>query len=417
MTAPSRSRQVAALATAVLTLSTLTAVGATAAGASTVPHFCYQGSGYGTTAHVGTLVTSGRSALSILGCTDQAGLHHTNTAAGVNLAPLLTSGTITTAVNSNNSPVRSYTTATTEHISLLGGLVHGDAVKAASVTSHDPGFTVSAAGTTFTHLVVGRVSVSATPAPNTRINLSGVGYLILNEQKSRITTRSASLTVNAIHLYVTTSTLGIAANTNVVVSSASSGLAGPVAGVLAGHAYGSSVTAPGNIVNLGRSFPAYMPCLGTGGNTRTNTGVGAALANVISAQTITDTARGTVSTTSASGEMTSTVQSVDLLSGLVHATAIKADAHASSNGSTTSTSDAGSSFATLSVGGFAGINAQVAANTQRTIPGVGTLYLHRVIRTATSIEVRMIELVLTQSVNGLPIGTDVRVGVAGVSAH
>jgi hypothetical protein len=140
-------------------------------------------------------------------------------------------------------------------------------------------------------------------------------------------------------------------------------------------------------------------------------------AQLFSARTIDDTARGTVTTTAASGEMTSTVQSAYVLSSLVHATGIKADAHAATNGSTHSLSDAGSHFATLSVSGFPHINAQIAANTQRAIAGVGTLYLHRVLRTGNSIEVRMIELVLTKSVNGLPIGTDLRVGVAEVAAR
>lgn len=86
--------------------------------------------------------------------------------------------------------------------------------------------------------------------------------------------------------------------------------------------------------------------------------------------------------------------------------------HVATNGSSSTLSDTGSRFATLSVRGFPLINAQSAANTTRAVPGVGTLYLHRVIRTGTSIEVRMIELVLTKSVNGLPIGTDIRAAVA-----
>jgi hypothetical protein len=269
MTAPALPIKAALLATTALALSTVTALGVGPAGATTVPKFCYQGSGYGTSAHLGTVTKSGRSALSTLGCTTQAGLHHANTTTGVDKPALLTSGAAATSVNSHSSPVRSYTTAATQQVNLLDGLVHGDAVKAASVTTHDPEFAVSAAGTSLTNLVVAGHPVTATPAANTRIDLDGYGYLILNQQTSRIRATSASLTVNAIHLYVTTTnTLGIPLNTDVVVSSASSGLAGPVAGVLSGRAYGSSVTGLSNTANAGRSFPEYLSCLGTGGTTR-----------------------------------------------------------------------------------------------------------------------------------------------------
>ncbi len=40
------------------------------------------------------------------------------------------------------------------------------------------------------------------------------------------------------------------------------------------------------------------------------------------------------------------------------------------------------------------------------IPGVGTLYLHRVIQTAHGIEVRMIELLVTATGAPLPVGSD-----------
>lgn len=414
---------------AALLFSALTAIGATVAQATPAPtapaaHFAYLGTAYGTTVNVGNVVTSGRSALVTLGCTDVAGINMTNTAGDLDLAPLLSSGTVATSVQTFASPVRTRTKATTQNVKLLStvasaaGLVHADTVRAESTTTYTgSGFTTSSGGTNFLHLVVAGVPITATPAPNTRIDLPGFGYVILNEQSRTITATSASLTVNAIHVYVTTANpLGIAPNTNVVISHADSGLGGPVAGTLDGIAYGSNATV-GTVVTAGRSFPAYMGCLGTHGHLRTNTGAGVTVPNLFTTGTITDTAQGTVNASSATGEMTSTVNSANVLTGLVNATVVKADAHASTNGSTFTFNDAGSTFATLSVTGFPAINADVPRNTRITIPNVGTLYLHRVIHTANSIEIRMIELVLTHAVNGLPIGTDVRVAVAEASAH
>jgi hypothetical protein len=58
------------------------------------------------------------------------------------------------------------------------------------------------------------------------------------------------------------------------------------------------------------------------------------------------------------------------------------------------------------VAGFPLINDDVAPNTELSIPGVGTLWLNRVIVSPHGIEVRMIELVLSVSVSGNPAGTD-----------
>jgi hypothetical protein len=416
------------IAAAALLFSTVTGVGAAEALATPAPaavaHFSYQGSAYGTKVNVGNVLTSGRSALVTLGCTDVAGLNKTNTAAALDLAPLLASGTVATSAQTFASPVAARTIATTQQVNLLTtlafptGLVHADAVRAESTTTYTgTGFTTRSTGTNLANLVVAGIPITATPAPNTRIDLPGFGYVILNEQSRTLTATSASLSVNAIHLVITgTNRLGIAPNTNVIVSHADSGLGGPVAGTLDGIAYGSSATV-GSLVTAGRTFPISMPCLGTNGRLRTNTGVGVTVPGLLTTGTITDTARGTVDANAATGEMTSTVDDANVLTGLVTATLITADAHASTDGSTFKFRDTGSTFATLSVAGFPGIDANVAANTQITVPNVGTLYLHRVIRTAHSIEVRMIELVLTNVVNGLPVGTDVRVAVAEASAH
>jgi hypothetical protein len=55
----------------------------------------------------------------------------------------------------------------------------------------------------------------------------------------------------------------------------------------------------------------------------------------------------------------------------------------------------------------------VRRNTRLSVPGVGVLWLHRVIRKDNQIEVRMIELQVRKPNSlGLPVGADVQVGVA-----
>jgi hypothetical protein len=266
--------------------------------------------------------------------------------------------------------------------------------------------------------------------PNTRIELAGLGEVVLNEQIERERARSASLTVNMIHVRIThENVLGYPIGTDIIVAHAFSAIEQhePTVATVDGHAYGTS--AKGKLLSpvivrlsSGQSAPISVPCLGTGGETRTNFVASVKVPSdgtVLNATTVRTTARGTVGPSSASAETTATVEAASLLTTLVQATAIKADAHASSSGGSPSFSDAGSSFGSLSVSGHPEIGADVPPNTQVSIAGVGTLWLHRVIQGSNSIEVRMIELEVTVSGNplGLAVGTNVRVAVASASVH
>jgi hypothetical protein len=195
------------------------------------------------------------------------------------------------------------------------------------------------------------------------------------------------------------------------VSRAYSALKPNISGVLGGFAYGSKLF-QGNSAQSGPSAEAFMPCLGTNGAVVPNQAAEVGQPSVFDLATIYDTARGTVTSSAASGELASTVQAVDLLNGLVTADSVVADAHAAKTGSGLSFSDAGSKLVGLVVAGQP-ISSAVAPNTQIALPGIGTLWLHRVFRTTGSIEVRMIELEIDQANPfGLAPGSVLQVAVA-----
>lgn len=110
-----------------------------------------------------------------------------------------------------------FSSATLGSVSILNGLITADGVVAmASSTSGNS----NAEGSTLANLVVNGVAVSD-PAPNTRVNLPGVGYVVLNEQIST----SGGITVNMIHVVLQQQVLGGYVTTgNIVVGSASSGM-------------------------------------------------------------------------------------------------------------------------------------------------------------------------------------------------
>lgn len=115
-------------------------------------------------------------------------------------------------------------TAEAAEVRILNGLIVAKAVLALA-TSYANGTTASSEsnGSTLLDLVVAGVSyVDGAPAPNTRVQLPGVGYVVLNEQiAGGDGVHSSSLTVNMIHVYLLDSLTGAAAG-EIVVGAATS---------------------------------------------------------------------------------------------------------------------------------------------------------------------------------------------------
>jgi hypothetical protein len=330
----------------------------------------------------------------------------------------LFAGTIDTkaASKATHTGVASTSSATTQKVRLLGGVVTAKAIKSVSTTSHNTStgkFGTSAAGTRFLNLVIGGHAIGGTPKANTKYTLPGIGYVVVNEHRPHVGKTSAKMSVIGIDLVVTTNNKHAKSGTRIEVSVANSGLAGPVEGMLTGLAFGTSAKV-GSTLNAGKSFPQYMPCLGTHGNTRNNTGAGVNLPGVLKSGTIRDTANGTVNSTEVSGEMTSTIHRVNLLSGAITATVVKADVTA--NGNPPALGGDKSSFIGLHVSGHPQINDSVPANTKVNLPGIGTLWLDKQVQTSEGIRVIMIQLVIGNNSNplGLPPGATVDVGYARV---
>jgi hypothetical protein len=193
-------------------------------------------------------------------------------------------------------------------VSLLAGLVSATAVKSVSTTSENPDthtFGVSAAGTVFTGLEVAGHPISGTPKANTKITLPGVGYVVLNQQVKQVSSATASLTVIAVHVYVTKGIKGVTAGTQAVVAFATSRLSGPEYGLLSGLAYGANAHVAGTVI-AGSLFPESLACRGTDGKTDTNSGAALKIPGILASGTVTDTAEGTVTATTASATVTST---------------------------------------------------------------------------------------------------------------
>lgn len=110
--------------------------------------------------------------------------------------------------------------ATASNVNLLNGMITADRVLGiASVTSSGNKAVGDYDGSVITNLTVNGTLVSGsdfTPAPNTRMDIPG-GYVVLNEQATNGRGRGMSVSVNMIHVYLTT-------GDEIVVGSASSSI-------------------------------------------------------------------------------------------------------------------------------------------------------------------------------------------------
>jgi uncharacterized protein YdbL (DUF1318 family) len=381
----------------------------------------YTGDAYGSYAFVGSTVKVGKTAVVTLGgCgTLTPPVTNSNTVASVNGDPLVDTGLVNTTASATNQngTQTALASADVHEVNVLQGTITADEVKSVAATSLDAsGFHTSSDGSAVVNLSVNGQSFAGVPDPNTTIALPGLGKVVLNEQIGSIKNKSASFQVNMIHVYVTAPNDTTPPGTQIIVSHAASGLHSELGGTLDGDAYGTRITV-GSVVQSGPSAFIALGCLGTGGVVKSNSLASIDLSPAVTTGTISDTVEGTVTTTTATAETTSTAQNVNLGDGAVTADVLKADAHSFTDGTTFTFSETGSTFVNLVINGqpFGG---SPPPNTKIKLPGLGTLWLNRVIQTPNSIEVRMIELIVSQNNSlGIPVGSDIRVAVAEASAH
>ena len=128
----------------------------------------------------------------------------------------MTSGAMDTQASTAQS------TAHLENVNVLNRLITAETVIAvtSSWVSGTAGW--NAEGSSFTNLVVNGVPLGSgdyLPAPNTRVDLPGVGYVVLNEQ---VPSGASGITVNMIHIVLQDTLTGLTTGEIVVASASSS---------------------------------------------------------------------------------------------------------------------------------------------------------------------------------------------------
>jgi len=152
----------------------------------------------------GTTVSSGPTPT--VGPIAPSGGSASSTLLSASVPGLLTTGVLTVAVNGSTASGSVTSSATVNDVSALGGVFTATGVQAeCAVNNHGD----TSGSTTLASAVLAGQSLSANPGPNTTVafsTLAASGYVVLNEQTYNAATNT--LTVNAVHLYVTGGTLG-----------------------------------------------------------------------------------------------------------------------------------------------------------------------------------------------------------------
>jgi len=170
----------------------------------------------------------GKLAFIVMGCEGTNGKVRSNNVNTLDVADadILSSATGKTTAFGGPTPSGTVakTTATVEDLSLLGDLVTANVVKSVAQDTFRDGRRISSTnGTRFAGLTVAGVPVPVDVAPNTRLSLPGIGYVIVNEQKVPSPTSTQRLQVNGLHVFVTrNNTLGLPIGTQIVVAHADS---------------------------------------------------------------------------------------------------------------------------------------------------------------------------------------------------
>lgn len=405
----------------------------TPAGAAGAPNdIGYQGSAFGTlvTGNLGGLgqAGSGRSALSVVNCTVRPGLHDHNATAGVTLPGNLgTVGAITD--NSATSVYRGHAISQSSSrigsISLLGGAVSAQAV-ATSVLAREQetgsGHSFHASSRLVGLQVEGK-SFPASVPPNTTLPLPGLGQVVLNWQNSGSkpgTPVFVGVAALRVTITVPSNPLGLPAGLTVVVARGYAGLSGPQVGKVGHVAYGTSATH--GSVTSNKTFPEFLSCFGTGGHTLTNTGANVGM-GPLSAAAVRDAVSGVDTkgqplqarlSATVAGVKIGTIPSVPLpIPAILSANVVRAAAYSSTADGHTTQGEQGSQIGGLTIFGFPVPTQLPPENTVVPLPNVGILYLNRVSTKGSSIEVRMIELKVTNQALAAALGSpDISIGVA-----
>lgn len=431
-----RNYRLAAVLCAALMLGVMLvlSIGATSGETATLLKGSFRGQAYATfaNAEAGPVATQlGRSAFQPCPCNGTGGKTLSNTVDSVETADngrtLRANATLSTVFTEKTSTsARVKNTSRVAGLNALDGLITADAIKAvANTTANARTINSTPTGSEFVDLKIAGEPIRADVAPNTRVNLPGLGYVLLKSVKKDGNGESFSkITVDMLTLVVTRNNeFDLPVGSRIVVAHAVSGYSRSEPDVIVGgQAYAATaLTTTDAFKNrVGKAAFVVIGCEGTNGKTRTNNVNTLDVGNVLSSGTGVTTAFGGPTATGTVAKTTAEVEDLDLLGGLITADAITAVAKDTFRNGQRFSSTQGSKFAGLKVAGVP-VDVDVAPNTEIRLPGIGYVIINEqklpAPGSAARTQVNGLRVVVTRNNTlGVPVGTQIIIAHADSTA-
>lgn len=405
-------------ATASLVPTATTANGQEAAAATTSPtRYAMAASGYGTRVRGGDIpASSDRTAFDVIGCTNRAGLDHSNFATDVDLGSLGKASTVTTRVwtTKRNATVSSYARNSIAGVRILGATAVSPVVRINGIESLSRAFHNGTGFHAQTSTRIASITIdldgsgpaqpieqSVRPTSGNPIELAGLVRISVGSKTEKHSATSALAKRDALMIQL------IGTPTEVVLAHSQAKIhAGVVSGLFRGNAYGATTAVADKLVRLGRTPYVLMPCQGTNGKVVRNDTARVTPGNlVLTGLSARESAAQSVSRADAYTE--GRVAKVLLGHGLVvRAVVGRANVHFV-RGQGITTNIKGSTFGSVTLNGTA---RGFGPDNVITIAGVARLERNIVKRTATSIEVTALQVKLLGSTVVVNLG-HAKVGV------
>jgi hypothetical protein len=365
-------------------------------------HYATSGQAFGARLKSGSIVQSGDSALTTVGCgVDHVTRRNATAHSDLQQAGVVTGVSTQSQTTRTEAGPRTVTTAHTTGSSLLGGLIHFGDLKSIATARSDEQSPTSAT-TRFYGLSIGGKSAANDPKPNTTYRLPGLAKVTLNAQHTTDVEGSNRISVNGLDLKMLKNSKFGNKGTHVVIGHATAVLHELTGTPLTGASSGSEVTSNG-VVTSNPTYETKLPC-GSGDQRVTHhQGAGLHLSKVANSGTVRTSAGGRRGSSPTSSTH-ATVTDLNLLDGLVTAPVVRAQANATKTEDGVSRTDTGSRIVGLHIDGKA-VKSPTTPNTKRTLPGIGTLWFDRVVKSGRSVQVHGVELVLSTARDGYKKGT------------
>jgi hypothetical protein len=410
-------------------------IGATQQGeAATLLKGSFRGQAYATfaNAEAGPVATQlGRSAFQPCPCNGTGGKTLSNTVDSVETADngrtLRANATLSTVFTEKTSTsARVKNTSKVTGLNALGGLIKADAIKAvANTTANATTINSTPTGSEFVNLRIAGEPIRADVDPNTRVNLPGLGYVLLKSVKKDGNGESLSkITVDMLTIVVTqNNSFDLPVGSRIVVAHAVSGYSRTEPDVIVGgQAYAATaLTTTDAFKNrVGKAAFVVIGCEGTNGKTRTNNINTLDVGGVLSSGTGVTTAFGGPTSTGTVAKTTARVEDLELLGNLITADAITAVAKDTFRNGQRFSSTQGSRFVNLKVAGVT-VPLDVEPNTRIDFPGIGYVIVNEqklpAAGSTARTQVNGLHVFVTKNNTlGVPVGTQIIVAHADSTA-